>query len=252
MAGEWRTMPLDQAVEVDPPVQLRPGQVYPFVDMQAVNPSSRDVRPSEYREFSGGESRFQNDDTLMARITPCPENGTIARFRNSDDQPFGHGSTEFIVIRGRNGVTDNDFAYYLIRSDLVRTHAVTQMRNTSGRQRVPVDSLHHLQVRVPPLPEERAITHILGTLGDKVELNRRMSETLEQDGAGAFQGVVRGLRARARQDGGPVEARPVLARPAPTSTTSSPTAWWTPKSAPSRRGGRWAGWATLPSRHATT
>ncbi|WP_423442502.1 restriction endonuclease subunit S [Limisphaera sp. VF-2] len=245
-------MPLDQAVEVDPPVQLRPGQVYPFVDMQAVNPSSRDVRPSEYREFSGGESRFQNDDTLMARITPCPENGTIARFRNSDDQPFGHGSTEFLVIRGTNGVTDNDFAYYLIRSDLVRTHAVTQMRNTSGRQRVPVDSLHHLQVRVPPLPEERAITHILGTLGDKVELNRRMSETLEAMARALFKAwFVDFEPVHAKMEGRWKRGQSLPGLP-PTSTTSSPTAWWTPKSAPSRRGGRWAGWATLPSRHATT
>ena len=69
----------------------------------------------------------------------------------------------------------------------VRSYAVGQMTGTSGRQRVPTDSLDHLTVPVPPLPEQRAIAHILGTLDDKIELNRRMSETLEQMARALFQ-----------------------------------------------------------------
>jgi type I restriction enzyme S subunit len=172
-------MPFDQAMEINPPVQLIPARVYPFVDMQALDPSSRTVGPSEHREFLGGGSRFMDGDTLMARITPCLENGKIARFRGLQDQACGHGSTEFIVIRGRNGITDNDFAYYLTRWEIVRSYAISHMTGTSGRQRVPVDALHYLEVRIPPLPEQRAIAHILGTLDDKIDLNRRMNETLE-------------------------------------------------------------------------
>ena len=56
---------------------------------------------------------------------------------------------------------------------------IGQMTGTSGRQRVPTESLNHLTVPVPPLPEQRAIVHVLGTLDDKIELNRRMNETLE-------------------------------------------------------------------------
>ncbi len=163
MTHDWHTVPFDQAVEINPPVPLVQGEVYPFVDMQAVEPSSRTVGPSEFRVFTGSGSRFQNGDTLMARITPCLENGKIARFYNSEDAlTLGHGSTEFIVIRGREGVTDNDFAYYLTRSELVRSYAISQMTGTS-RQRVPVSALSHLNIPLPPLPEQRAIAPHPGT-----------------------------------------------------------------------------------------
>ncbi|MCL6508131.1 MAG: restriction endonuclease subunit S [Bryobacteraceae bacterium] len=101
------------------------------------------------------------------------------RYCAREGSGVGHGSTEFIVVRGRPDITDTDFAYYLTKWEEVRSYAVGQMTGTSGRQRVPTDSLDHLTVPVPPLPEQRAIAHILGTLDDKIELNRRMSETLE-------------------------------------------------------------------------
>ncbi|WP_162008630.1 restriction endonuclease subunit S [Thermochromatium tepidum] len=115
----------------------------------------------------------------MARITPCLENGKIARFCAHQGSGVAHGSTEFIVIRGRPGITDTNFAYYLTQWEEVRDYAICQMTGTSGRQRVPIDSLDYLVVPVPPLPEQRAIAHILGTLDDKIELNRRQNETLE-------------------------------------------------------------------------
>jgi len=178
-SDNWQIMPFDEAVQINPHVPLIRGKVYPFVDMQSVDPSSRGVAPSGMREFKGGGSRFMIGDTLMARITPCLENGKIARFLGDGKQNLGHGSTEFIVIRGRPGVTENDYAYYLTKWNRVREYAISQMTGTSGRQRVPVEALSHLEVPVPPLSEQRAIAHILGTLDDKIEFNRRMNETLE-------------------------------------------------------------------------
>jgi type I restriction enzyme S subunit len=115
----------------------------------------------------------------MARITPCLENGKIARFRAKEGARVGHDSTEFIVIRGRDGVTATDYAYYLTQWEEVRNYAIGQMTGTSGRQRVPTDSFRNLDVPVPPIEEQTAIAHILGTLDDKIELNRQMNETLE-------------------------------------------------------------------------
>ena len=187
MSGEWCEVPFSEAVLVNPAVRLNRGTVYPFVDMAAVNVGSRNAYSVEEREFKGNGSRFQNGDTLMARITPCLENGKIARYDAPEAKSKAHGSTEFIVIRGRPNVSDSDFAYCLTQWEEVRNYAISQMTGTSGRQRVPVDSLDHLTVPLPPLSEQRAIAHILGTLDDKIELNRRMNETLEEMARALFK-----------------------------------------------------------------
>ena len=176
---EWRDLPFSDAVVITPSVGLERGKSYPFVDMASIDVGCRSIYASQYREFQGGGTRFQTGDTLMARITPCLENGKIARYCTLDATEVAHGSTEFIVIRGRPGVTDTEYAYYLTRWEEVRNYAVGQMIGTSGRQRVPAASLDHLIVTIPPLPEQRGIARILGTLDDKIELNRRMNETLE-------------------------------------------------------------------------
>src|SRR4051812_1347353 len=124
MAGEWQEMAFSKAVVLNPRVQLTRGESYPFVDMGAVSADSRSVLASERRRFEGGASRFAVGDTLMARITPCLENGKIARFAG-DSGVTGHGSTEFIVIRGREGVSDTEYAYYLTRWDGVSGYAIS-------------------------------------------------------------------------------------------------------------------------------
>jgi type I restriction enzyme S subunit len=188
MGGEgWTTIPFHQAVVINPPVHLERGQIYPFVDMQGVDPGCRSVRPSESREFKGGGSRFSHGDTLMARITPCLENGKIARYAAPGGEGDGHGSTEFVVIRGRPNVTDNGFAYYLTKWEGVRQYCISQMTGSSGRQRVPLSALTHLEVTIPPLKEQRAIACILGSLDDKIELNRRMNRTLEEMARAIFK-----------------------------------------------------------------
>ncbi len=175
----WQEIPFSQAIQINPKVELNQGQNYPYVDMVAVNPNSKFAYADTEREFKGGGSRFHDGDTLMARITPCLENGKIARYHASQRVLLAHGSTEFIVIRGRPNVTDNNFSYYLTQWDLIREYAVGQMTGTSGRQRVPTESFNHINIPLPPIPEQRAIAHILGTLDDKIEGNRRMNETLE-------------------------------------------------------------------------
>ena len=180
MGSEWKYMPFTVAVVVNPQVNLKRGESYPFVDMQSIDPSKPIVEASRLRKFKGSGAKFEPYDTLMARITPCLENGKIARYVPNDEyQGSAFGSTEFIVIRGRDGITDNDFAYYLTRWNKFRSFAIAQMSGSSGRQRVSAESLAGFEVPIPPLPEQRAIAHILGTLDDKIELNRKMNETLE-------------------------------------------------------------------------
>jgi type I restriction enzyme S subunit len=179
--SEWTTLPFNQAVLVNPAVRLEKRREYPFVEMAAVDPNRRGVSESECRMSGSGGARFKAFDTLLARITPCLENGKIARFEPLSRSPkvIAFGSTEFIVIRGKDGVTDNHYAYYLTKWEEFRQFAIGQMTGSSGRQRVPADSLSGFQAPVPPLPEQKAIAHVLGSLDDKIEMNRQMNATLE-------------------------------------------------------------------------
>lgn len=183
----WEEMPFTEAVTVNPSTSMEKGKVYPFVEMAAVDPTTRSVRESEYRKFKSGGSRFTAGDTLMARITPCLENGKIARFAPTVAGSPGFGSTEFIVIRGREEITTGDFAYYLTKWQEFRQFAIGQMTGTSGRQRVPAQSLAGFTASIPPIEVQRAIAHILGSLDDKIELNRRMNRTLERMAAAIFK-----------------------------------------------------------------
>jgi type I restriction enzyme, S subunit len=188
MQNHWNMTSFSEAVDINPSISLKKGERYPFVDMKAIDPSWRDVSFSEIREFKGGGSRFFSNDTLMARITPCLENGKISQYkpkRKKESPAFG--STEFIVIRGKKDVTDNKFAYYLTRWEVFREFAISQMTGSSGRQRVPVDSLSKFNATIPPLSEQRAIAHILGTLDEKIELNRKMNQTLESMAQALFK-----------------------------------------------------------------
>jgi len=179
MASDWQVMTLAEAVQINPQRPLAKGTEAPFVAMEDIIPSQRSVEVRQTRIFEGSGSRFTNGDTLFARITPCLENGKTAFISQLPKETVGHGSTEFIVMSGKENLSDNLFVYYLARDPNFRSYSAQQMEGTSGRQRVPVLALSKLVIELPPLPEQRAIAHILGTLDDKIELNRRMNQTLE-------------------------------------------------------------------------
>ena len=177
--GGWRKTTFGEVVEINPKRSLKRGRKAPFVAMADVLEHQRQLPGLGTREFKGSGSRFCNGDTLLARITPCLENGKTAWVSGLAEDEIGHGSTEFIVLSAKDGITDPRFVYYLARNPHFRSYAIGQMTGTSGRQRVPVAAVESYELSLPPLDEQRRIAHILGTLDDKIELNRRMSQTLE-------------------------------------------------------------------------
>ncbi len=167
-------MSLGDAFLLNPYVPLPKGTVAPFVEMGALRPFTRDVTTTTKKAYTGG-TKFLDGDVLMARITPSLENGKTSIYRAAlGEVGPAFGSTEFIVVRGREGISDSRFAYYLITSTEVRDHAIASMNGSSGRQRVQHDSLASYEVDLPPLGEQRAIAATLGALDDKIESNRRV------------------------------------------------------------------------------
>ncbi|WP_318640064.1 restriction endonuclease subunit S [Flavobacterium ardleyense] len=175
---DWKTYKLSDFIAINPVVKLKVNEKYSFIEMKDLDANLKTVKPSDFKTLKGG-AKFQNGDTLFARITPCLQNGKICQAKDLQNN-VGFGSTEFLIFRGIKEVSDSNFIYYLSREPFVRQFAEANMIGTSGRQRVAKDAFKNLVLELPPLKEQIAIASILSALDDKIELNLQMNKTLEE------------------------------------------------------------------------
>lgn len=185
MKCNWTTKKLSEIAYINPRESLGKGVVAKKVPMDKLQPFCRDIPEFVLEEYKGG-TKFRNGDTIMARITPCLENGKIAKVSVLSDGEVGFGSTEYIVFRAIDGVSDADFLYYLICSPLVRNPAIKSMVGSSGRQRVQTDVVANLDVELPPIEEQRKIGGLLKAIDDKIELNDVINNNLEQQAQAVY------------------------------------------------------------------
>lgn len=174
--AEWFEKRLDEIAEFNPRELLKKGSISKKISMDKLQPFCRDVPGFELEPYSGG-TKFRNGDTIMARITPCLENGKTAKISVLETGEVGFGSTEYIVFRAKDGC-DPDFLYYLVTSPIVREPAIKSMVGSSGRQRVQTDVLQTLMVKVPDLETQQSISGILKSLDDKIAANRKINDNL--------------------------------------------------------------------------
>ncbi len=143
----WEVKPLPDFIDVNPTRSLKKGTAAPYLDMANVPTNSARITGVVTREFGSG-SKFCNGDTLLARITPCLENGKTAYVDFLTKGEIGWGSTEFIVLRPKPPLPE-PFAYFLCRDPEFRAFAIANMAGTSGRQRVPNDCFASYRLAVP-------------------------------------------------------------------------------------------------------
>lgn len=179
MRSKWIIRTLSDIADINPRESIKKGTMSKKIPMDALQPFTRDVTSYQIEPFKGG-TKFRNMDTIMARITPCLENGKIAQVSCLDTDEIGFGSTEYIVFRAKEG-TDPNFLYYLICSPLVRDPAIKSMVGSSGRQRVQKDVVEKLQIAVPEFEEQRKIGGLLKELDDKIQLNKKINKNLYAD-----------------------------------------------------------------------
>lgn len=178
MTGEWKEVELQKIAIINPPENLPRGTEAKKIAMEFLQPFTKKI-PTYTKENYKGGVKFKNGDTLVARITPSLENGKTSFVDLLNDGEIGFGSTEFIVLREIEGISDKHYLFYLACSPEFRDVSIASMTGSSGRQRVQTDVVKKHEFLLPPLHEQRAIASVLSSLDDKIDLLHRQNKTLE-------------------------------------------------------------------------
>ncbi|KKH42790.1 restriction endonuclease subunit S [Methanosarcina mazei] len=175
---EWKTGKLGDIADINPTYKLKKGDVSSYLDMKNLNTSTFNPEGWCKRGFSSG-MKFKNGDTLLARITPCLENGKTCYVDFLDEDEIGWGSTEYIVIRMKNPF--HPFISYILAKDKdFRDFAISSMSGSSGRQRAQAGLIKEYGIKLPPFPLIEEINIQLAGIVPKLENNAKQIRTLEK------------------------------------------------------------------------
>jgi type I restriction enzyme S subunit len=174
------TVHLADVCEVNPSTRFHfaDDELCSFVPMEAVSDESAQIANSAlrpFREVAKGYTIFTNGDVIVAKITPCMENGKCAIARNLRNS-IGFGSTEFHVLRATPQILP-EWLFYFWRFPQTRKRAEKNMTGTAGQKRVPSSFLERLEIPVPPLREQKRIAALLEK-ADRLRRTRRYARQL--------------------------------------------------------------------------
>jgi type I restriction enzyme, S subunit len=172
----WRARRLGDAFDINPTRRLKKGAIAPYLDMASLATSGHCVERPAQREMGSG-AKFRNGDSLLARITPCLENGKAAFVDFLADDQIGWGSTEFLVLRPKSPLPEY-FGYLLCRHPAFRDHAIQSMSGTSGRQRIQNDSLGRYLLAIPDSAVASAFAALVGPIQACIATNHGTAKTL--------------------------------------------------------------------------
>lgn len=162
-----------------------------FVPMDAIDEfegriTKKLLRP--YLEVQKGYTYFEEGDVLFAKITPCMQNGKSCIVKDVEDE-IGFGSTEFHVLRAKDGVL-NEWIYYFVRRPEFRKNAEEHFEGSAGQQRVSTDFMKEALIPVPPTVKEQK--ERIGLIKQKISILQNMSRKalVQTDAAEALSGAI--------------------------------------------------------------
>lgn len=181
MNEDWEEVKFKEYVNIRPTIKIEKGIDNSFLDMGNIEPLVKNPTFIN-RIYTGSGSKFENGDTIVARITPCLQNGKIT-FINNLNGNSGFGSGELLVFRPKNlNLLNNNFLYYYCcQKEKFRDILEGSMLGASGRQRVNNDLFNLMTIQIPKsLETQEKIAQILSNYDDLIENNNKRIEILEQ------------------------------------------------------------------------
>lgn len=175
--SKWEQISIGEFITFNPTESITKGTVVKKIPMEKLTSFERKIKGFEYSTYNSGP-KFRNGDVLVAKITPCLENGKTAQVDILEDDEIAFGSSEFIVLR-ENERSINSFIFYLAKSPVFRERAISCMEGTSGRKRINAGALKRQEILAPNIPTQQRIASVLSSLDDKIELNNRINAELE-------------------------------------------------------------------------
>ncbi|WP_104037620.1 restriction endonuclease subunit S [Vibrio jasicida] len=193
--SNWKIKTLDEISEVNPkPYKTNNMEMeVSFIGMADISESAKIIRRSKkkYIDVKKGFTSFVEKDVLVAKITPCFENGKGA-LAEGLEQGVGFGSTEFHVIRSNAIQTCPEFIYQLTTSYPFRAKGEMNMTGTAGQKRVSKSFIEKYTIAHPPLHEQRKIAEILNTIDTKIDLLKQQKAETQQLKKGLMQKLLTG------------------------------------------------------------
>ena len=180
VSNKFNNKPLSNLMYINPVTDigaLNANDAMTFLPMECISDEKGEIieRRDGIKLNSHGYTKFKENDIIWAKITPCMENGKSAIARRLTNG-FGYGSTEYHVIRKKEENFLIDFAYYLLRLQIVRKEAAFQFIGSSGQQRVPGYFLEDLIVPVPPIKIQLEFVEQMKKMNDKINFLKTESE----------------------------------------------------------------------------
>ncbi|WP_286796647.1 restriction endonuclease subunit S [Psychrobacter sp. UBA6291] len=191
----WEVKKLNELCEINPKKPSKPSdELVSFISMSQVSEDGQIIstETKTYDEVSKGFTSFKDKDVLVAKITPCFENGKGA-LAHTLVNGIGFGSTEFHVLRAKEN-TDPKFIYYLTRTDAFRAKGTMNMQGSAGHRRVTTDFIQIYKINTPPLPEQQKIAKILTTWDKAISITERLIENSTQQKKALMQQLLTGKK----------------------------------------------------------
>jgi type I restriction enzyme, S subunit len=176
--SKWKKITIGEFADFNPTEKIEKGRLVKKIPMAMLTEFQRKIKGFELSHYKSGP-KFRNGDTLVAKITPCLENGKTAQVNILENDEVAFGSSEFIVLRENQNST-NDYIFYLAKSPVFRERAIRCMEGTSGRKRVNEAALKRQTILVPDKATQHKVASILSVLDDKIDLNNKINEELEK------------------------------------------------------------------------